>query len=175
MLDLESTRWGELDHAYGKADDIPALLRQLRQTDEPWHSLWSALCHQNDVHTATYAAVPHIVAMARERQAEDRKEHLLLAGHAECCRHLATAPPIPDDLRDAYEKALDHARALLPGTIQATADQDECRHLLAALAALLGHPRLAAGIECLDPVRDCPKCGANTRTPGYDRFEERGR
>ena len=30
MLSLESSRWSELEHAYGQASDIPPLLRQLR-------------------------------------------------------------------------------------------------------------------------------------------------
>src|SRR4051812_40379348 len=66
MLALDSPRWGELTHAYGEASDIPALLRRLKTapppTDyrsEPWFTLWSALCHQNDVYIASYAAIPH--------------------------------------------------------------------------------------------------------------------
>ena len=57
-LPLDSPRWPELNHAYGKASDIPALLRQLDSfppsgpDDEPWFSLWSALAHQGDVYPA---------------------------------------------------------------------------------------------------------------------------
>lgn len=66
-LPLDSPRWHELAHAYGKASDIPALLRQLATVPtsdgerEPWFSLWSALAHQGDVHAASFAAVPHVV------------------------------------------------------------------------------------------------------------------
>ncbi len=67
MLSLESPRWSELQHAYGPASDIPALLAQLgmvpSSTDgsEPWFTLWSALAHEGDVYSASFAAVPHVV------------------------------------------------------------------------------------------------------------------
>jgi hypothetical protein len=48
--------------------DIPPRLRQLRTfpsardyQSQPYFSLWSALCHQGDVYTASYAAVPYLV------------------------------------------------------------------------------------------------------------------
>ncbi|HEX3912895.1 MAG TPA: hypothetical protein VHW71_05265 [Steroidobacteraceae bacterium] len=68
MLPLDSPQWAELSHAYGAAGDIPQLLKQLtnfrRATvdKEPWFSLWSALAHQGDVYSASFAAVPHVVA-----------------------------------------------------------------------------------------------------------------
>ena len=66
-LPLDSPRWAELDHAYGKAHDTPALLAQLEafpsslDNAEPWYSLWSSLAHQGDVYPASFAAVPHVV------------------------------------------------------------------------------------------------------------------
>jgi hypothetical protein len=48
MLSLDSPRWATLQHAYGDASDIPALLRQLTHfppsdgNKEPWFTLWSA-------------------------------------------------------------------------------------------------------------------------------------
>lgn len=74
MLSLDDPRWRELRHAYGNAADVPDLLRALALStgpkegyrDEPWFSLWSSLCHQGDVYTASYIAVPHIVQIASE-------------------------------------------------------------------------------------------------------------
>jgi len=74
MLDLDDPRWSDLTHAYGKASDIPDLLRQLDKLPlatgdaEPWFSLWSALAHQGDVYPASFAAVPHVVAMLAKIQ-----------------------------------------------------------------------------------------------------------
>lgn len=68
MLDLSSPRWGDLSDAYGSAGKIPELLRHLSAlpsdhgSSEPWFSLWSALAHQGDVYSTSFAAVPHVVA-----------------------------------------------------------------------------------------------------------------
>ncbi|QND47158.1 hypothetical protein HB780_15660 [Rhizobium lusitanum] len=72
MLELDDPQWRELQHAYGNASNIPALLRALASstglkkgyTDEPWFTLWSSLCHQGDAYTASYAAIPHVVQIA---------------------------------------------------------------------------------------------------------------
>ncbi|WP_211371792.1 hypothetical protein [Marilutibacter maris] len=67
MLNLDSPRWSELQHAYGSAADIPGRLRELRDMpeakgdSEPWFGLWSALAHQGDVFPASFAALPHVV------------------------------------------------------------------------------------------------------------------
>lgn len=59
MLELSSSRWGDLGDAYGSAARIPELLRQLSAlpdddgSSEPWFSLWSALAHQGDVYSAS--------------------------------------------------------------------------------------------------------------------------
>src|SRR6267154_82799 len=65
MLALSDSRWSSYTHAYGPAEDIPALLSRARDDSEPgnkpgtaWFDLWSALCHQGDTYTASYAAVP---------------------------------------------------------------------------------------------------------------------
>jgi hypothetical protein len=68
VLSLDSDRWAELQHAYGSAADIPALLVELRRLPgsggeaEPWFTIWSALAHQGDVYSASFAAVPHVIA-----------------------------------------------------------------------------------------------------------------
>jgi hypothetical protein len=69
MIELDSSDWHVLRHAHGPAIDVPLLLCQLSanprpQNDhrgEPWISLWSSLCHQGDVYSASYAVVPHVV------------------------------------------------------------------------------------------------------------------
>ncbi len=82
MLDLDSARWGELTHAHGSAADLPELLERLRaelseeippdqdETASPLASTWfemaSAICPGGEVSSASYAAVPHIVALAAD-------------------------------------------------------------------------------------------------------------
>src|SRR6266567_361398 len=113
MLDLQSPRWRELSHAYGSAQDIPGLLSQLRTAapkkdyqSEPWFSLWSALCHQGDVYTASYAAVPHIIALGSKRPISERPDFLLITAKIEAMRHVKTAPQMPADLKTSYAEAI---------------------------------------------------------------------
>src|SRR6266704_737546 len=63
VLNLQSSKWSELRHAYGNAADIPQLLARLRELPksegkaEPWFTLWSALAHQGDVYSASLSAI----------------------------------------------------------------------------------------------------------------------
>ncbi|MEV8342671.1 hypothetical protein [Streptomyces niveus] len=60
-----------LTHAYGPADDIPALLRtagspDAARRDPALDELISSLCHQGSIYPATTAAVPFIARLALE-------------------------------------------------------------------------------------------------------------
>jgi len=155
-LPLDSPRWQELEHAYGKAADIPALLRQLASLpssgpdDEPWFSLWSALAHQGDVYAASFAAVPHVVralALAPDRAGA---VYLQFPAWVEICRK-REGVVIPSDLQDAYAAAL----AALPGLVAAAAvrawDDEFLACALAALAAVKGSVDVAEAALELTP------------------------
>lgn len=118
--------WSTLTHAYGPASDIPPLLARARQApaprgyqDEPWFSLWSALCHQGDVYTGSYAAVPELVAIAEDRIRESPVaiECLSLAATIELERAASasmTPPPsIPEDFQPVYTAALQRGATLV--------------------------------------------------------------
>jgi hypothetical protein len=177
MLSLNSPLWKEFTHAYGSAADIPGLLEQLKTAgpqeeydSEPWFSLWSALCHQYDVYTASYAAMPHIVAIASSKPAHARLDHLFLATSIEAFRHLADAPPIPAELQDAYQQAIQQASKLILECLRLTWPEADYRILLAALAISRGHPRLGNGIFELGEETQCPNCLSSFPTSGYDLF-----
>lgn len=111
--------WTKLHHAYGSAGDIPALLSRARtarapttHTDEPWFTLWSALYHQDDIYSASYAAVPELVAIASERGGAIAAECLFLAASIELRRQEPDAPAMSPELRAAYDQALARARPL---------------------------------------------------------------
>jgi hypothetical protein len=142
--------WADLDHAYGKAADIPELLDLARgaaaggsYTDEPWFSLWSALCHQGDVYTASYAAVPELIAIAQARRGEHAaaRECILLAGSIELERAQPEGrqpPAIPSDLIGAYNAALALGARIAETLIQTERDPDYARGLKGASAAMRG-------------------------------------
>ena len=180
MLKLDSPLWSKLTHAYGKASDIPALLEQLKTApppanweSEPWFSLWSALCHQYDVFTASYAAVPHIVTIAAAKPAGERFEHLQFVGAVETFRHRKKAPAIPASLKKGYLAALKQAAPLILECLGAESwGEAELKVLLGALAAVRGHYKLGAAILELEEEMECPKCESAFPVKGYDFFDE---
>jgi len=111
MLALSDARWSSFTHAYGPAKDIPALLSRARddtgQASKPgtaWFDLWSALCHQGDTYTASYAAVPHLVQLAPDQLKRQRYDALYLTACIELAR-LEGPVAGGDDQRPAEEGA----------------------------------------------------------------------
>src|SRR5687768_15642034 len=70
MLPLDDKRWSSLDGGYRVPFDASVPLRQLEHAEnlQPiWDELWNELHHQGHVGVASYAAVPHLVRIARAR------------------------------------------------------------------------------------------------------------
>ena len=116
---MTSIDWTVLRHAYGSAEDIPVLLDRARRapppedyTSEPWFALWSSLFHQNDIYSASYAAIPELVAIAEERGGEVAAEALFLAASIELRRNGPGAPPLRASFQIEYNRALMAARAV---------------------------------------------------------------
>ena len=156
MLSLESPRWAELRHAYGSASDIPALLRQLvglpssAEGAQPWLTLWSALAHQGDVYSASFAAVPHVVKALASNPIKAEHSYFQFPAWVEICR-AKSAVEIPEDLRSAYFESL----AQLPGLVAAASNRPwEPEFLsctLAAIAAAKGQASIAEAALELTP------------------------
>ncbi|WP_344534892.1 hypothetical protein [Streptomyces albiaxialis] len=116
---IDALDWAALEHAYGPADDIPALLRAAagpdvaaEVRDEALDELFSSLCHQGSVYSATAAAVPFVARLARDAGPGVRLPLLwLLHGAAD-----GTGPERPR-VRRAVAGAL-------PGLLDLAADQD---------------------------------------------------
>ena len=62
------TDWAALHHAYGTAEDVPDLLAAAEDSGTDfgpaWDEVWSRLCHQGTVYTASYAALPALLEIA---------------------------------------------------------------------------------------------------------------
>jgi hypothetical protein len=177
VLSLDSPVWASLSTAYGPASDLPPLLRQVpgasspaEPNSEPWFSLWSSLCHQSDVYTASFAAVPHILEDASRRQPYHRLEHLHLCGYIEVCRHRPHSPPVPDELRSDYQSALVLGSRLALESLAIDWKRDWLQALMGALAAFRGEPKLGAAIIESQEQDYCPECDALITLPGYDLF-----
>jgi hypothetical protein len=158
LIDLDSQDWHVLQHAYGPAAEIPFLLRQLSADptpqhdygDEPWFSLWSALCHQGDVYNASYAAVPHVVEIALTTKGKIDAGFFLLPASIEVARSLGRGPALEPSLTAPYLNALRqlHECAFVHATDQW--DSDMAQSVAAALAASKGQIALAQAMLNLD-------------------------
>ncbi len=158
MLSLEDGRWAQLSHAYGPADDIPSMLRDLQALPpdegpeaEPYFSLWSALCHQGDIYTASYAAVPHLCEAVRSAPARVPWTVILMVASIELARGRGRGPTIPSDLAPAYHSSLAELPALVAATAVQPWDHWFCGAALGAIAAVKGHPDYAEAVLELDP------------------------
>jgi hypothetical protein len=156
MLSLDSPRWSELQHAYGKASDIPVLLRQLETLPtsegnaEPWFSIWSSLAHQGDVYNASFAAVPHVIEALALSPTNAEFTYFQFPAIVEICRQ-KNSVVIPEDLRHAYFSALTR----LPGLVAKAADREWDATFLAcalsAIAATKGFGGVAEAVQELTP------------------------
>lgn len=164
MLDLDSPRWQEMEHAYGDASDIPALLRLLEvqtslgQTNEDarqelWYSLWGALCHQSTVYPASYAAVPHIVRIAALAKDPPAVDFFCLPAKIEQGRDAGydRERGMPSDLEGPYFASIGQLPLLIPRLALADWDEATAREIAACLVGMKGHSDLAALIEMTDP------------------------
>jgi hypothetical protein len=149
VLDLDCPRWAELRHAYGSAADIPDLLRQLESLPpsdgerEPWFSLWSALAHQGDVYTASFAAVPHVMSVLANAPEDADFAYFQFPAWVEICR-AQTGMPVPADLSPAYMDALTKLPALVAAAATRPWDDAMLRSALAAIAVAKGEHSVAA-------------------------------
>lgn len=158
MLPLDDTLWSTLSDAYGASSGIPKLLADAEKlpgdTDgdaEPYFSLWSALCHQGDVYSASYAAVPHLVRIVEENPDKFRWTLLSLVHSIEVARSEGRGPALPDDLRDPYLKALARIPAIAGGLLAGDRTELELRVILGACASTKGFPSLGEAIAELEP------------------------
>lgn len=154
MLPLDDPRWTSLDHAYGPAADVPNLLRKLEihgeDKDQIWFNLWSELCHQGDVYTASYAAVPHIVGIALHAQGSLHNSFLQLPTAIEVARQTNRGPTVPDDLANEYHAAIVRLTDVVAAGLQQEWSVDALINACAALAVAKGHPNVAEAMLNLD-------------------------
>jgi hypothetical protein len=184
LLDLDSSRWGELTHAYGSARDLPDLLRRVRvelsqeilpgEDDlegalaSAWFQLASTICPMGEVSPASYAALPHIVALAASHEIEVRAQLLQLVARVEAGRNRPDAPPVPDDLEPAYRAALTRVPHLVAARVGDEWDPTTAQALAGILLVTKGHPQLGmAVIELAEDVQ-CPDCESTFPLPGWD-------
>ncbi|MGW1588342.1 hypothetical protein [Streptomyces sp. NPDC002386] len=169
------TDWSQLHHAYGTAEDIPGLLDAVSPApkDSGWTELWSRLCHQGTVYSASYAALPALRDMARQWSPADRQMPLTLAGA------IAASTDRPYDEQDphvAYASEMSDLVQLTEEALQDPALGDDPGTYVYLLAALISFQGVEDWGEQLDGLNDdeyevpCPSCS----TENFIAFGEYG-
>jgi len=156
LLSLNDPRWTELHHAYGDAADIPALLGQLAELPssegdkEPWFSIWSALAHQGDVYSASFAAVPHIVEALASAPLKADFSYFQFPAWVEICRAKKNVP-VPENIAPAYFESLSRLPALVAAAAAREWDENFLCCALSSIAAAKGQPAVAEAVLELSP------------------------
>src|SRR5262245_18095961 len=75
--DLDAVKWDKLSHAYGKARDVPDLLKDLASTSQKKRAaaifqLGASTCHQGTMYSATAPAVPFLVQQLEAPNVNDK-------------------------------------------------------------------------------------------------------
>lgn len=109
LAGLDSVDWSQLSHAYGSADDVPQLLKDLQSTDPEVYKTaftkcWSNIYHQGSRYSASVEAIPFLYALLDSPATQDRESLLYLI------TSLAIGHPdwsIPDGIDiDNWEKSI---------------------------------------------------------------------
>jgi hypothetical protein len=140
MLELNDPRWTKLEGGYRKPIDLPALVRDVRTSDgspRSWAALWQEVYHQGDVGVGSYAVVPHLVRIHRERGVVDWNTYALTAS-IEAARGRRKNPPIPEWVREGYDAALGELAAIGLKELPLAQNQETGRSILAVLAIVHG-------------------------------------
>ena len=156
-LPLDDPRWAQLETRNGRGSYVAHRLKELlaNPTDlVRFKDLWPSMCSEGTAWSSAFAAAPYVVDIARALSPEQRLDHVYFVGLVEMCGGRKQCPP---DLKKPFEKAVADALALIAETLSRAHDITDTRYLLAATAALKGHPDLGNLLNDLDC--GCPHCG----------------
>jgi hypothetical protein len=166
MLTLDSTRWGELTQAYGTAEDVPRLLEALacigseRAREEVWFALWRTLHRPGEAYSASYAAVPHVLAIGSAFGLRERAQGVHLVTRIEVSRREAASAAMPDDLVESYAAAVESLPEFIAASTGEPWPADIAQIFAAAMLAGKRQPDLARGVLELGRTLTCPTCGS---------------
>jgi hypothetical protein len=133
MLPLGDPKWKKLKGGYRKPYDPCGALSRLQHDRGAWEELWEHLHHQGKVGESSYAAVPHLVRIAKEWTKRDWNLYSLVSV-IEVERHRKENPPIPDWLEDSYAVAWHELLDLALEDIRRAEDRNTIRSILGAIA-----------------------------------------
>jgi hypothetical protein len=149
--------WEKLEHAYGTAENIPALLEKLASypsedsyEDEPWFSLWSSLYHQGDIYSASFAAVLEIIRYLSLSPQEATFSFFALPASVEIAR-AKNKISVPSEISNAYFDSIKGLASLASAVVEVNANPVLCRAATAAFTVSVGLYNYAEIILEIDP------------------------
>ncbi|MFC8175692.1 hypothetical protein [Streptomyces sp. NPDC057325] len=163
-LDSGMTDWAQLSHAYGSAEDIPVLLDQIASEPSPerWNDLWSALCHQGSVYSASFAALPWLADVAGRDDREQAVSALNLAG---AILAGSDQPHGAGDVRAQHAAEVETLLVVVNEHLRTSSDRNEYVYLLESMLSFEGvvgwGEDLAWGLVNEEYEVSCPGCEAN--------------
>jgi hypothetical protein len=152
MLGYDDPIWKELKGGYKVLYNPTVALQKLENgtsMSEAWDELWQELYHQGDVGEASYASVPQLVRIHREKQNLGWNIYSLVS-EIEIERHRKTNPNIPIWLELSYRKAWTEILDLGLSDLREANDEITTRAILGALALSKGLIKFGALISTFD-------------------------
>jgi len=140
VLSFDDRRWETLKAGYRVPVDLRPLLRKLEaeaNVSSTWHEIWQELYHQGDVDEGSFAAIPHLVRIHRQRGVVDWNTYSLAAA-VELARGAGRNPDVPDWARESYEGALRDLGRLGLEELPQARDPEAVRSILGLLAIVHG-------------------------------------
>lgn len=161
----EQVDWAGLRCAYGSAESVPELLRRAEMagndSGDEWNDLWSYICHQGTVYTASYAAIPTLTAMCLRQEPRGYLAPLHLAGSILASND---APPGAELLRAQYATEAGQLRVIAERCVELASDDVEFVYGLETLAAFDGRGVWSRNLTFVadgEVPLDCVSCGDN--------------
>jgi hypothetical protein len=152
MLALDDPRWSTLQGGYRVPYDASVALRELETsptTDRAWDELWNELHHQGDVGEASYAALPHLVRITRERAFSDWNVYAM-AATIETSRLSGGNPALPSFIEASYHEAWRQLTEFGLEQLRVVSDELVVRAILGAVAIGKGSVKLGRLISEFD-------------------------
>jgi hypothetical protein len=149
---LTDPKWEGLEGGYRLPYDPRPVLSRLAsgiEVDHAWDELWSELHHQGDVGEASFAAVTALVDLYSSGRQPD-SNLFSLSATVEIERQRKGNPPLPEWLREDYERAWQKLAELALTRLRDGVDSDTLQSTLAVLAIARGELKLGAMINHLD-------------------------
>jgi hypothetical protein len=140
MLPFDGPRWETLEGGYRMPFDPRPLLRQLESGDDDeaiWSGLWQNLHHQGHVGVASYAAVPYLVKIQRNRTSAGWNTYALIT-LIELMRTEPRNPELPTWLEQDYFAAIAEMAKRGLADLPQVEDREILRSILAIVALWKG-------------------------------------